>query len=82
MLAQREYKRRYDWVGRKIQWEICRKVGFDINEKWYKHQPERIVENDTWKTLWVVTIQIDHVIEAGRPDTVIIDKTKKRVQNF
>ena len=27
ILAQREYKRRYDWVGRKIHWEVCRKRG-------------------------------------------------------
>ena len=24
-LAQKEYKRRHDWFGTKIQWEICRK---------------------------------------------------------
>ena len=38
MLAQREYKRRHDWVGRKIYCEVCRKFGFDVNEKWYKHE--------------------------------------------
>ena len=32
MLAQSEYKRRYDWVGRKIHWEVCRKIGFDVNQ--------------------------------------------------
>ena len=25
-------------MGRKIHWEICRKIGFDVNEKWYKHE--------------------------------------------
>ena len=75
MLAQREYKRRHDWVGRKIHWEVCRKIGFDVNEKWYKHEPEKVVENDSWKTLWDFTIQTDHVIEARRLDMVIIDKT-------
>ena len=34
------------------------------------------MENDSWKILWDVTIQTDHVIEARRPDMVIIDKTK------
>ena len=33
MLAQMEYKRRHDWVGRKIHWEVCRKISFDVNEK-------------------------------------------------
>ena len=50
MLAQREYKRRHDWVGRKIHWKECRKIGFDVNEKWFKHEPEKAVENDSWKT--------------------------------
>ena len=76
MLVQREYKRRHDWVGRKIHWEVCRKIGFDVNEKWYKHEPEKVVENDSWKILWDFAIQTDHVIEARRPDMVIIDKTK------
>ena len=76
MLPQREYKRRHDWVGRKRHWEVCRKSGFDVNEKWYKHEPEKVVENDSSKILWDFTIQTDHVIEARRPDMVIIDKTK------
>ena len=56
--------------------EVCRKIGLDLNEKWYKHEPEKVVENDSWKILWDFTIQTDHVIEARRPDIVIIDKTK------
>ena len=46
MLAQREYKRRHDWVGRKIHWEECKKIGYYENEKWYKHEPQKVVEND------------------------------------
>ena len=76
MLAQREYKRRHDWVGRKIHRGVFRKIGFDVNEKWYKDEPEKVVENDSWKIFWDVTIQTDHVIKARRPDMVIIDKTK------
>ena len=34
------------------------------------------MENDSWKILWDFTIQTDHVIEARRPDIVIIDQTK------
>ena len=50
MLAQREYKRRCDWVG-EINWEVCRKIGFDVNLKWDKHEAEKVVENDFWKKL-------------------------------
>ena len=76
MLAQREYERRHDWVGRKKHWEGCRKTGSDVNEKQYKHEPEKEVENNSWKKLWDITIQTDHVIQTGRSDMVIIDKTK------
>ena len=31
--TQKEYKRRHDWVGRKINWEVCRKIGFHVNKK-------------------------------------------------
>ena len=77
MLAQREYKRRHDCVGREIHWEICRKIVFDVHEKWYKHEPEKVLENDSWKILWDFTIQTDHVIGARIPVMVIIDKTNK-----
>ena len=46
MLERREYKKRHEWVSRKIHWEICKKVGFDVNEKWYKHEQEKVMEND------------------------------------
>ena len=34
-LAQREYKRRHDWVGRRIHWKICRVNGIHVKSKWY-----------------------------------------------
>ena len=39
-LAQKEYKRRHDWLGKKIHWEVCKEEGFIVNEKWYEHLPE------------------------------------------
>ena len=56
MLAQRKYRKKHDCFGRKIHWEVCRKIGFDVNEKWYKHEPEKVVENDSWK-IWDFTTQ-------------------------
>ena len=63
-------------MGRKIHLEVCRKIGFNVNQKWYKHEPEKVVENDSWKILWDIAIQTNHVIEARRSDMVIIGKTK------
>ena len=31
-LAQKEYEKRHDWVGKKIHWEVCKEEGFIVNE--------------------------------------------------
>ena len=49
-LAQREYKR-HDWFGTKIHWEICRKYGIEVKEKWYKHKPEVVTVSDKCEIL-------------------------------
>ena len=77
-LAQREYKARHDWVGKVIQWEMCKKFKIDHTNKWYMHSPAPVLENDTHKLLWDLNIQTDHLILARRPDLIIINKKKKR----
>ena len=79
-LAQREYKRRHDWVGRRIHWEICRANGIHVRSKWYEHQPEAVIENDSCKILWDFTVKADHFIIARRPDMVFIDKKHHEFQ--
>ena len=76
MLAQREYKRRHDCVGRKIHWELRRKYGLAAAERWHEHQPDTVTENDSCKLLWDFNVQTDHVIQARRPDVTLIDKEK------
>ena len=39
-LAQKEYKSRYDWVGKVIHLELCKKLKFDSTAKWYMHKSE------------------------------------------
>ena len=76
-LVQKEYKTRYDWVGKGIHWEMCEKLKIDQTNKWYKHNPASVVENDTDKLLWDFDIQTDHLISARRPDLIIINKKKR-----
>ena len=40
-LAQKEYKRRHDSVGRYVHWEFCEKLGFNRARLWYEHEPEK-----------------------------------------
>ena len=48
-LAQKEYKRRHDNVGKKFHWHLYKKNGLEHMEKWYEHVQEGAVENEEVK---------------------------------
>ena len=77
-LAQKEYKRRHDNVAKRLHWDLCKKNGLKCNEKWYEHEPASVVENDDIKLLWDFNIQCDNMIEARRPDIVVLHKKEKK----
>ena len=79
-LAQKEYKRRHDWFGTKIHWEICRKYGIEVKEKWYGHKLEVVMENDKFKILWDFTVQTNHEIYGRKPDVIVVQKYKNLCQ--
>ena len=79
-MAQREYKRRHDWVGRRVHWDVCKKYGIVVNDKWCQHEPGSVIENDKCKILWDFTVQTDHIIQARRPDMIVIDKETNKAQ--
>ena len=45
-LAQKEYKRRHDNLGKIIHWKLARKCNFEAGDKWYEHEPESVLENE------------------------------------
>ena len=47
-------------------------------EQWYEHIPEGIVENEEVKVLWDINVQRDNVIEARRPDKIVINKKERK----
>ena len=61
-LAPKVYKTRYDWVSKLIHWESCKKLKFDHTNKWYMHNTETVLENETHKVLRDFEIQADHLI--------------------
>ena len=73
-LAQKEYKRRHDNLGKIVHWKLARKCNFEAGDKWYEHEPEKVLEHEDYKILWDFSIQTDHVIEPQRPDLVAADK--------
>ena len=51
-LAQTEYKKRHDVVGRVIHWELCKEYGVECSDKWYEHSPKSIAENEEVMRAW------------------------------
>ena len=76
-LAQTEYKKRHDVVGRVIHWEVCKEYGVECSDKWYEHSPKSVEEIEEVKLLWDFTIQTDCEIHHRRPDIVIQKKKAK-----
>ena len=79
-LAQKEYKRRHDNFGKIVHWKLAKKCTFEVNDKWYEHEPESVLENEDYKILWDFSIQTDHEIGARRPDLVVVDKKNRACQ--
>ena len=79
-LAQKEYKNRHDQVGRAVHWELCKQLHLEHTDKWYKHKPATVLENENHKILWDMDIQTDKPIQARRPDVIIINKKEKFCQ--
>ena len=82
MIATNWHKRitRHDWVGKLIQWELCKELKLNHTDKCYKH-PKSALENEKKKILKDFEIQIDHQIPIRRADLVLINKinnNKKR----
>ena len=77
-LAQKQYRLwRHDRVALMIHWLLCEGIGFQQQEKWYEHVPERVLENDGVKILWDFSIQTDHEIEYNKPDIIVHNKMKR-----
>ena len=75
-LAQKEHKRRHDNLGTTVHWKLARKCNFEAGDKWYEHEPESVLQNEDYKILWDFSIEADHIIEAQRPDLVVVDKER------
>ena len=74
-LAQKEYKRRHDNLGKIVHWKLARKCNFEAGDKWHEHEPESVLENEDYKFLRDFNIQTD-VIEAWRLGLVVVDKKR------
>ena len=58
--------------------EFSKKWKCEHTNKLYKHNPEFVLENETYKLFWDFETQTDRLISARRLDIVIVNKEKKR----
>ena len=49
--GMKEIKTRHDGVGKVIHWELCKRLKFDPNTKWFILKQESILENGMHKIL-------------------------------
>ena len=71
---------KHDWLGKGIHWELCKKFKFDHTKKWYIHNLEFFLENETHKIIWDSEIQTDHLISARWPDLVIVNQKREHFE--
>lgn len=67
----------HDLVIKVVHWKLCGRLELDRAGQWYEHIPETVVEDETVKFLWDMTLRCDQVIEAGRPDLVVVDRKEQ-----
>ena len=51
-----------------------------MEEKWYEHKSEVVMENDKCKILWDFTVQTDHEIYGRGTDVIVVQKDKNICQ--
>ena len=73
-LTLKEYKNKHDLMRKVIHWELCKRMKFDLADKWYMHKPESIIENEMHGIIWDFEIQTDLPIHVTRPDFILINK--------
>ena len=58
-IAQTDYKERHNKVAAMLHWNLCKKYGLPVTDKWWEHKAENVLQNDEVKILWDFKIQTD-----------------------
>ena len=73
-IAQTDYKERHDKVARMLHWNLCKNYNIQATDQWWKHQPEKVIENEEVKILWDFQLQTDRKIAHNIPDITVIER--------
>ena len=61
-----------------IHWKLYELHQLEGKEKWYEDVPEGVVENSEVKLLWDMNIQCNNIVEARRPDIIVVSKKENK----
>ena len=64
-LAQKEYKRGHENLGKIVHWKLARKCNFESADKRYEHEPESVLENVDYKILWISVFKLIMLLKLG-----------------
>ena len=67
-MAPTDYTDRHNQVASIIHWNIYRHFQVPVERRWYRHQPDRLVETDDILVMCDTTIPTAGKIKANRPD--------------
>jgi hypothetical protein len=75
ILAKNEYLMRHDKVFTHLHYSICKALGNETTDKWYKHMPKPVYEEGDVTVLWNQAVHTDREYKANKPN---IKKKKKK----
>ena len=78
--VRKEYKTRHDWVRKVTHWELCKKFKFDHTNKWYMHNQESVLENETQSSLKFWDTNRSPISAKWQPSDSQQKKTKKKTR--
>ena len=57
---------------------MCQKHGLKSSDKWYKHTPAEVMENEVVELYWDLTIQTDITVAHNRSDIILVEKATRK----
>ncbi|XP_064214079.1 uncharacterized protein LOC135266755 [Tribolium castaneum] len=77
-IAHTEYLKRHNLTAGILHQKIVTKLKLQESEDpYYTYVPQPVIETDSWKVYWDITIRTDKTVAANRPDIVLHDKQRK-----
>jgi hypothetical protein len=81
ILVKNEYLMRYDKVGAHVHCSLCKALGIETTDSWYKHTQtltNQCVKKKILQCYGIITAYPQTEAAANRPDILIENKTKNK----